>query len=109
MFEIENKKLDFKRVKAKDALEIKSLMLALSMNENNFEASKKLDDYAIKHLIIDSNGSIIENITIDLLDTMFENPFVITEISARFMEKIKGFLSALPSFQNLKQKEEEVK
>lgn len=103
MFEIEGKTLDFKRVTAKDGLAIQALMTQSNGDSMSPEAMQKLGELALRYLVItDGDKPPLESPTIDLLDSIFENPMVMIEITTRFMEKIGGFLAALPSFRNTK-------
>ena len=103
MFEIEGKTLDFKRVAAKDGLAIQALMGQSNGDSLTPEAMQKLAEIALRYLVItDGDKPPLESPTIDLLDSIFENPMIIVEITTRFMEKIGGFLAALPSFRNTK-------
>ena len=103
MFEIEGKTLDFKRVAAKDGLAIQALMGQSNGDSLTPEAMQKLAEIALRYLVItDGDKPPLESPTIDLLDSIFENPMIIVEITTRFMEKIGGFLAALPTFRNTK-------
>ena len=103
MFEIEGKTLDFKRVTAKDGLAIQALMGQSNGDSLTPEAMQKLAEIALRYLVItDGDKPPLESPTIDLLDSIFENPMIIVEITTRFMEKIGGFLAALPTFRNTK-------
>lgn len=103
MFEIEGKTLDFKRVAAKDGLAIQSLMGQSNGDSLTPEAMQKLAEIALRYLVItEGDKPPLESPTIDLLDSIFENPMIIVEITTRFMEKIGGFLAALPTFRNTK-------
>lgn len=105
MFEIEGKTLDFKRVAAKDGLAIQALMGQSNGDSLTPEAMQKLAEIALRYLVItDGDKPPLESPTIDLLDSIFENPMIIVEITTRFMEKIGGFLAALPTFRNIKKK-----
>lgn len=105
MFEIEGKTLDFKRVTAKDGLAIQALMTQSNGDSMSPEAMQKLAEIALRYLVItDGDKPPLESPTIEMLDKseIFENPMVMVEITTRFMEKIGGFLAALPSFRNTK-------
>lgn len=105
MFEIEGKTLDFKRVAAKDGLAIQALMGQSNGDSLTPEAMQKLAEIALRYLVItDGDKPPLESPTIDLLDSIFENPMIIVEITTRFIEKIGGFLAALPTFRNIKKK-----
>lgn len=106
MFEIEGKTLDFKRVAAKDGLAIQALM-ATADKEGNLppEAVQQIAEVALKYLVItEGDNPPIESPKIDDLDDIFKNPMVSIEINTQFIEKIAGFLAALPTFRNIKKK-----
>lgn len=106
MFEIEGKTLDFKRVTAKDGLAIQALM-ASGDKEGNLppEVVQKIGEIALKYLTItDGDKPPLESPTIEVLDTIFENPMTMIEITTQFIKIIAGFLAALPIFRNIKQK-----
>lgn len=100
-FEIENKKCEFKRITTQDGLIVKDCFMILAKENQSLENTKKanetIDKIALKYLVIDGNSGF----TFDSLDLTFENPFVMAEISAQFMAMVQGFLSKLPTFQNL--------
>ena len=107
MYKVENKEFDFKRVSTQDALKVKSAMMILANEkapiENIESANKVIDDLALKYLRVkDPKGNWLENIDTLLLDSLFENQFAIIEITAKFQERLQGFLLALPSFQQAK-------
>ncbi|WP_299546055.1 hypothetical protein [uncultured Helicobacter sp.] len=109
MYELENREFDFKRVNTQDALKIKSAMMILANEKSTLEniekANKVIDDLAIKYLRTkDNKGNWLENIEPVVIESLFNNEFAIIEITAKFQERLQGFLSALPSFQHMNKK-----
>ena len=62
-------------------------------------ANKTLDDLALKYLTIEQDGEWLKNIDEFALNALFSNELAIIEISAKFQERIRDFLSSLPTFQ----------
>ena len=107
MYKLEDKEFDFKRVTTQDALKVKSAMMILANDKSSIEnieqANNVIDSLAIKYLKIkDNKGNWLENIEPILIDSLFTNEFASIEITAKFQERLQGFLNALPSFQKVK-------
>lgn len=106
MYQLENKNYDFKRITTQDALKVKSMMMILASDKSTIKdietANQTLDSLAIKYLTIEQEGQWLENIDEHALAALFTNELAIIEISAKFQERIKGFLASLPTFQAIK-------
>ena len=68
------------------------------------KSNKTLDDLAFKYLRVEDNGEWLKNIDEYAFSALFENELASIEIIAKFQERLKGFLSALPSFRNIEVK-----
>ena len=103
MYKLENKNYDFKRITTQDALKVKSMMMILASDKSTIKdietANKALDDLALKYLTVEQDGQWLENIDEFALNALFSNELAIIEISAKFQERIRDFLSSLPTFQ----------
>ena len=106
MYQLENKNYDFKRITTQDALKVKSMMMILASDKSTIKdietAKKTVDDLALKYLTVEQDGEWLENIDEFALNALFSNELAIIEISAKFQERIKGFLASLPTFQAIK-------
>ena len=106
MYKLENKNYDFQRITTADALKVKSMMMILASDKSTIKdietANEKLDSLALKYLTIEQEGQWLENIDEHALTALFANELAIIEISAKFQERIKGFLASLPTFQAIK-------
>ena len=106
MYQLENKNYDFKRITTQDALKVKSMMMILASDKSTIKdieaANQTLDSLALKYLTIEQEGSWLENIDEHAITAFFTNELAIIEISAKFQERIKGFLASLPTFQAMK-------
>ena len=103
MYELEDKKYDFERITTQDALKVKSMMMILANEKASIEdiekANQTLDSLALKYLTVENNGEWLTNIDDFTFKALFGNQLAIFEISAKFQERIKGFLLSLPTFQ----------
>lgn len=107
MYQLENREFDFKRVSTQDALRVKSAMMILANDKSTLEniesANEVIDNIAIKYLKIkDNKGQWLENVDALIIESLFNNEFAIIEITAKFQERLQGFLQNLPSFQSLR-------
>lgn len=107
-YELDGRKFDFDRVSTQDALKVKSAMMILASDKAKTEdiekSNKTLDDLAFKYLRVEENGEWLKNIDEFAFSALFENELASIEIVAKFQERLKGFLSALPSFRNIEVK-----
>ena len=103
MYKLENKNYDFERITTADALKVKSMMMILASEKSTIKdietANKTLDDLALKYLTVEQDGEWLKNIDEFALNAIFSNELAIIEISANFQERIRDFLSSLPTFQ----------
>ena len=104
MYKLENKNYDFERITTADALKVKSMMMILASDKSTIKdietANKTLDDLALKYLTVEQqDGEWLKNIDEFALNAIFSNELAIIEISAKFQERIRDFLSSLPTFQ----------
>ena len=103
MYKLENKNYDFQRITTADALKVKSMMMILASDKSTIKdietANKTLDDLALKYLTVEQDGEWLKNIDEFALNALFSNELAIIEISAKFQERIRDFLSSLPTFQ----------
>lgn len=102
--ELDGREFDFNRVSTQDALKVKSAMMILANEKANIQdyekANKTLDDLAFKYLKVkNEDGTWMENIDEYAFSALFVNEMAGIEIVAKFQERLKGFLAALPSFQ----------
>ena len=106
MYQLENRNYDFKRITTQDALKVKSMMMILASDKSTIKdietANQTLDSLALKYLTIEQEGAWLENIDEHAITAFFTNELAIIEISAKFQERIKGFLASLPTFQTMK-------
>ena len=106
MYQLENKNYDFNRITTQDALKVKCVMMMLASGKSTIKdierANKTLDDLALKYLTVEQDGEWLKNIDEFALNALFSNELAIIEISAKFQERIKGFLASLPTFQAIK-------
>lgn len=108
-YELDGRKFDFDRVSTQDALKVKSAMMILASDKAKSEdiekSNKVLDDMAFKYLRVEGeNGEWLKNIDEYAFTALFDNELASIEIVAKFQERLKGFLSALPSFRNIEAK-----
>ena len=105
MFKLEDKEYQFKRVSVQDALRLKSAITIMSKENATTsqvnEADNIINDICIKHLQVMVNGEFEDIHSLDYLESVFENPFAIIEITANFQELISGFIQSLPKFQTV--------
>lgn len=103
MYQLEDKNYDFERVTTADAIKVQSLMMMLTRDKNTIDdiesTNEKLAKLALKYLTIEQNGEWLKNIDEHAFKVLFSNEYAIIEISAKFQERIKGFLMSLPTFQ----------
>ncbi|EAL7532983.1 hypothetical protein DUZ16_06570 [Campylobacter jejuni] len=107
--ELDGREFDFNRVTTQDALKVKSAMMILANEKSSMQdyekANQVLDDLAFKYLKVkNSDGNWLENIDEYAFSALFENEMAGIEIVAKFQERLKGFLNALPSFQTAEAK-----
>ena len=103
MYKLENKNYDFERITTADALKVKSMMMILASDKSTIKdietANETLDRLALKYLTVENNGEWLTNIDDYTFKALFSNQLAIIEISAKFQERIRDFLSSLPTFQ----------
>ena len=103
MYKVENKNNDFQRITAAGALKVKSMMMMLASDKSTVKdietANKTPDDLALKYLTVEQDGEWLKKIDEFALNALFSNELAIIEISAKFQERIRDFLSSLPTFQ----------
>lgn len=104
MLKIGNIEYDFSRVSVNDALEIKNAMFILAKENATTsqikEANDIIDFIALKHLKVRQGTQWIDSVDINTIGQIFDNELAVIEISAQFMNRIKGFLEKLQSFQH---------
>lgn len=116
MFELNKIKYDFKRVTVADAMKAKNILIKLAsvigdddkeLNQDSLSdletCEPELIDLSLKYLriYVEEKGSTktMENVDEDFVALTFNNPLAVLEIYKSFCELIKGFLTALPSYQ----------
>lgn len=106
--ELDGVEFDFNRVSTQDALKVKSAMMILANEKSTAQdiekSNKMIDDLAFKYLRVKNGGEWLENIDEHAFSAIFENEMSAIEIVARFQERLKGFLNALPSFRTAEAK-----
>lgn len=107
-YKLDGREFDFERVSTQDALKVKSAMMILANEKSgvsDIEASNKIiDDLAFKYLTIKGeNGEWLKNVDDHAFSVLFENELAGIEIVAKFQERLKNFMQALPSFQATQQ------
>lgn len=115
---------DFCRVKTKEALEVRKIVMkglssvmrqakengqdVSTMSEADFDLGEmtellaEIEPYALKYVrILNADGKTwTENPSVDVLETFFTNEHYAMAISQEFLKRIQGFLASLPSSQN---------
>ena len=103
MLKIGNVEYDFSRVNVQDALEIKNAMFILAKENASLtqikEANAIIDTIALRHLKVKQGNQWIDSVDENTIGQIFDNELAVIEISAQFMNRIKGFLEKLQSFQ----------
>ena len=103
MFKLEDKEYQFRRVAVQDALKLQNAYVVLSKENSSpaqiEDATNLMNDMCVKYLDVRVNGDFEEVGSYDYLESVFDNPFAIMEISVNFHETIKGFIDLLPKFQ----------
>lgn len=104
-YKLDGREYDFKRITTQDALKVKSAMMILASDKSSaddFErANKVIDDLAFKYLKVKNKaGEWLDTVDEHVFNSFFENELASIEIVAKFQERLKSFLNALPSFQN---------
>lgn len=104
-FTLESKEIAFKVIPYSSAIKAQNAIHFIATNEpkNIAEGNSILLDLALKHCVIKDNagGADIENPSLELFSSLFENPFASAELSAQFRDYVLGFLNRLPSFQKV--------
>lgn len=98
MVTIEGKRIEFERVLMREGLELLTMFGDGGTQAPDYPRLGAFVATKMKLYPNNESNEFIKIDNIDILDTFFSNPFVMTEIVEAFIKEIEPFLSALQNY-----------